>query len=213
MKNLLFVSCGRCGTVRLAQLLRQHLPEANYTVVHQMKCSRFANIVGNILYHASGFEKLKEILYYAIISRYREEKHFISTDPLTAMVIPQSILNNDDTYIVHVQRDHDEFARSMIELSRKRLKSRLAHNLIPFWQPGILPLENLLRRCVRFKYRMVSIKKHRFFRDRYSKRSNYFLVNMEELFLENHLSDIIKATLGVSINIPKSELSKRANES
>ena len=36
MKHLLFVSCGRCGTVRLAQILRNTLPVEDYAVVHQM---------------------------------------------------------------------------------------------------------------------------------------------------------------------------------
>ena len=45
MKQLLFVSCGRCGTVRLAQILREKLPEEKYTVVHQMKYSRVANVL------------------------------------------------------------------------------------------------------------------------------------------------------------------------
>ena len=51
MKHLLFVSCGRCGTVRLAQILRKKLPVEKYAVVHQMKYSRLANVIGNILYY------------------------------------------------------------------------------------------------------------------------------------------------------------------
>ena len=213
MKHLLFVSGGRCGTVRLAQILGKHLTRENYAVVHQMKYSRLANVVGNILFKAHGFERLKEMLYLAIIARYRGSKHFVSTDPLTAMIIPQSILKRYDTYVVHVLRDHDDFARSMVAFSKKRLKSWLAHNLIPFWQPGIIPLENQLRRCIHLQYRRVSIEKDRFFSDRYGRQNNYCRVSMNELFSGNNLAVIIKETIGESILIPKEELLKKANES
>ncbi|MBC2709752.1 MAG: hypothetical protein HGJ94_01665 [Desulfosarcina sp.] len=213
MKHLLFVSCGRCGTVRLAQILRKKLPEEKYAVVHQMKYSRLANVIGNILYYVRGFDWLKEKLYLTIISSYRKGKHFVNTDPLTAMIIPESILNRPDTYIVHVQRDHDEFARSMVAFSHKRLKSRIAHNLIPFWQPGIIPLENQLRSNVHLKYRQVSVVKNQFFVDRYGELDNYFRVDMKDLFSSDRLAVLIKNTIGESIVISKEELSRKANES
>jgi len=213
MKHLLFVSCGRCGTVRLAQILRIKLPVEKYAVVHQMKYSRLANVIGNILYYIRGFDWLKEKLYPGIVSSYRQERHFINTDPLTAMIIPGSVLFRPDTYILHVQRDHDEFARSMVALSRKRLKSRIAHNLVPFWQPGMLPLENQLGGNVHLKYRQVSIRKNQFFVDRYGRLDNYFHVDMKELFSPNFLAALINKTLGESIVISKEELLKKANES
>lgn len=213
MKKLLFVSCGRCGTVRLAQILRERLPTEKYTVVHQMKYSRVANILGNIAYYVDGFDWLNEKLYRTMISRYGKDKHFVTTDPLTAMIIPESILNHRDTYIVHVERDHDAFAGSMVALSRKRLKSRIAHNLIPFWQLGIVPLENQLRMNIHAKYRQVSCDKNRYFFDRYGRLNNYFHIDMQALFTSDRLASIVNTTLGEEINIPKKELSRKANES
>ena len=213
MKQLLFVSCGRCGTVRLAQLLREKLPTAKYTVVHQMKYSRVANVLGNIAYYVEGVDWLKEKLYRSIISRYGKDKHFVSTDPLTAMIIPESMLNHRDTFIVHVQRDHDEFACSMVRLSRKRLKSWIAHNLIPFWQPGIFPLENQLRSNIYSKYRQVSVVKNHYFSDCYGELDNYCHVDMQDLFSAGRLEVLLKETIGESISISKEELSKKSNES
>lgn len=213
MKTLLFVSSGRCGTVRLTQILQEKLPADQYAVVHQMRFSRIANVVGNILYHFKGFEHFKAMLYAAIVANYRREKHFVAADPLTAMVIPQSLLKRPDTHIVHVQRDHDEFARSMISLTRKRLKSRIAHNLVPFWQPGILPLENQLRHRIHSRYKRVSEKKNRFFACRYGKLKNYWHVDMYDLFNSDRLASIIEATLGETIEITRSDLSRKANAS
>lgn len=213
MKHLLFVSCGRCGTVRLAQILRKKLPVEKYAVVHQMKYSRLANVIGNILYYANRFDWLKEKLYLAIISNYCMGKHFVSTDPLTAMIIPESILNRSDTFIVHVQRDQDEFARSMVRLSRKRLKSWIAHNFIPFWQPGIFPLENQLCSNVYSKYRQVSFVKNQYFSDCYGELDNYCHIDMQALFSEGCLEVIVKETISESISISKEELSKKTNES
>jgi len=213
MKHLLFVSCGRCGTVRLAQILKKKLPVEKYTVVHQMKYSRLANVIGNILYCHSGFDGLKERLYMGMIANYRKGRHFVTTDPLSAMVIPQRILGRHNTYIVHVKRDHDEFARSMVTMSRKRLKSRIAHNFVPFWQPGVIPLENLLRSNVHQKYRRVSEVKNQFFVDKYGGIENYFQVDMKELFSSDRLAALIKKTIGESIDISTQELSTKANVS
>lgn len=213
MKHLLFVSCGRCGTLRLSQILKKKLPTQKYAVVHQMRFSRLANVIGNFIYNTKGFEHLKEKLYLSIISRYRRGRHFINTDPLTAMIIPQRILKQPDTFIVHIQRDHDAFARSMLALTRKRLMSRIAHNLIPYWQPGLLPLENLLRGHVYRKYRQVSVVKNRFFSERYHILNNYFPVDMRELFSPNLLEVLVKETIGESIMISRKELSIKANAS
>lgn len=213
MKHLLFVSCGRCGTVRLAQILKEKLPAEKYSVVHQMKYSRLANVVGNLLYYTNKYDWLKEKLYPAIISNYRQGRHFVNTDPLTAMIIPQRILTRPHTFIVHVQRNHDEFARSMLRLSRKRLKSWIAHNFIPFWQPGVIPLENQLSNNVYFKYRQVSVVKNQYFSDRFGELENYCHVTMQDLFSPGRLEVLLRETIGESISISKEELAKKTNES
>ena len=213
MKHLLFVSCGRCGTLRLAQILREKLPREKYAVVHQMKYSRAANVIGNLLYYVDGFDGLKEKIYPAVISKYLKGRDFISTDPLTSMMIPESIYKRSDTFIVHVQRDHDEFARSMLTLSRKRFKSRMAHTFVPFWQPGVWPLENMLRADAIRKYRRVSVMKNRYFAEKYGKRDNYFHVDMRDLFSSDRLAALLRETLGESIVISEEDLSRKANES
>ena len=213
MKFLLFLSCGRCGTVRLAQLLREKLPEGEYAVVHQMKYSRIANVVGNIIYRSNRFDCIKEKLYLSTISKYRKGRHFVCLDPLTAMIIPKKIVEKPDTHLIHIQRDHDSFARSMVNLSRKRLKSLIAHNLIPFWQPRLLPLENYCRRIPHKRYIEISILKNQYFINKYAKLKNYHHIDMNDIFKLNQLSELISITIGESIDITKADLSRKANES
>ena len=213
MKYLLFVSSGRCGTVRLTQILREKLPEEKYAVVHQMKYSRLANVIGNILYALDGLEHVKERLYPAMIASYHKGRHFIGTDPLTAMIIPPSIAANQATTVVHLQRDHDAFARSMVALTRKRWQSRIAHNLVPFWQPGLLPLENQLRPGIHDRYRNVSVAKNHYFAQRYGHLRNYYHIDMKELFGSDRLSQLIDAAFGERIEITRADLDRKANES
>ena len=211
MKRLLFVSPGRCGTVRLTQILQEKLPADKYAVVHQMKYSRLANVVGHILYYVDGWEQLKEALYPKITARYHHGRHFICTDPLTAMIIPRSILANQETYIIHLRRDHDAFARSMVALTRQRWQSRVAHNLIPFWQPGIMPLENTLRHGIHERYRRVSVTKDRYFARRYGHLRNYWRIDMKDLFGSDRLTTVIQAAFGEAIQISPEDLKRKAN--
>jgi flavodoxin len=50
-KILIFVSTGRCGTKRIAEILKEKLPEDKFAVQHQMNISRIANILGNLMYY------------------------------------------------------------------------------------------------------------------------------------------------------------------
>jgi hypothetical protein len=177
-----------------------------------MKNSRIANVIGNVLRKTERLEQVKAVFFADFVSRYADSRHFVSTDPLTAMMIPKQLIEQPNTHIVHVQRDHDEFARSMLLLTRRRWPSRIAHNLIPFWQPGLFPLENWLRKNVHERYRQVSIVKNQYFTSRYGMSPNYYHVTMKNLFSSGFLAELIAETLGESITISRDDLSKKANE-
>jgi hypothetical protein len=212
-KYLLFVSCGRCGTTRLAEILKEKLPADRYAVVHQMHYSRLANIIGNLMYYFKGSERIKNFLYLRVIAKYQQNKNFISTDPLTAMIIPKSISASSNCYIIYIQREHDGFAKSMFSFSRKRIKSFIAHNFVPFWQLGIYPFENVLHKNIIHKYRRVSEIKEKFFLKQYEAQPNYYKLTMSELFSTNKLKQIISETVGENIQISSEELKKKSNES
>jgi hypothetical protein len=212
MKKLIFVSTGRCGTRRIAQILREKLSDS-YSVVHQMRYSRLANIIGNMMLYMGESNTIKRSLYKFIVSRYNRRTHFVSTDPLTAMIIPEEYVSSPEICIVHINRDDTSFARSFLSFSRSRLKSFIAHNLCPFWQPGVWPLENIFNRNIDKKYRQISKLKNTFFFTRYSLNPNYCQVNMTDIFTTPVLQGIVNDFFAESISISPSDLSIRANES
>jgi len=210
---LFFISCGRCGTTRIAEILKEKLPPDQYTVVHQMKYSRLANVIGNLMLCLGSSEKIKKLLYYKIIAAYQNNYHFISADPLTAMVIPKSLTDNPGNYIIHIQREPGAFAESMYSFSRKRLKSFIAHNFIPFWQLGILPLENIMNKNIKDKYKYTSAVKNSFFENKYGNQKNYIRIDMNNLFSERVLQTIIEKIFDEKIKILEKDLKKKSNES
>jgi len=212
MKKLIFVSTGRCGTARIAQLLREKLSD-DYSVVHQMRYSRLANIIGNVMLYVGESNSVKRLLYEFIVSGYEGRNHFISTDPLTAMIIPDEYISSPEVCIVHIIRDDTSFARSFFSFSRSRLKSFIAHNFIPFWQPGVWPLENILNRNIGKKYQAVSKLKNDFFSKKYSVNPNYYQVRMGDIFTAPVLQDIVNGFFGEDISMSTGDLSIRANES
>jgi hypothetical protein len=216
MKKMIFVSTGRCGTKRIFEILQEQLPDDQYVVIHQVKFSRAANVIGNILFYTKEVDLIKQVLYSFIINRYEKHKNganFISTDPLTAMIIPRKYIISSDVSIIHILRDDESFANSMFSLSRSRLRSLIAHNFIPLWQPGIWPCENLWNKNIVKKYKKVSSIKNKYFYDRYSISPNYFQIKMQDLFSTNILQQIINEWFNAHISISTDNLCRKANES
>lgn len=210
MKRLIFVSTGRCGTTRISQILKEKLP-ASYCVTHQMPFSRLANVIGHILLYTGGGNRLKRLLYGWITAQYAHSRRYISSDPLSAMILPEEIVRSHQVQIVHIVRDPTAFATSLFQLSRRRFKSFIAHNFIPFWQPGIFPLENVLSSNVIQRYEEIARRKQRFFDTRYSLNPNYRRVEMGVLFRSDALRNIIYDAFGEAIVISESDLHIRAN--
>jgi hypothetical protein len=147
------------------------------------------------------------------VSKYENGKFFISTDPLTAMVVPSLYADSPDVLLIHILRNDDAFADSMFSLSRSRLKSLIAHNLVPLWQPCIWPFENLLTKNIRKKYRKISAMKNRFFTTRYSHGPNYQRVNMSDVFSTDILQRLTNNWFDENIVISPADLEQKANES
>jgi len=120
MKMLIFVSTGRCGTTRLAEIFREVLPKDEFSIEHQVKGARWNNIQSNIMYHFGTSEEKKERLFQKFLNDYATKKHFISTDPLSAMLIPKKLVESDECYIIHIERSLESFAKSFYNFSRKK---------------------------------------------------------------------------------------------
>jgi len=210
-KKMIFISTGRCGTTRISQILKQHLSN-DFVVVHQMRFSRIANIIGNAMHFFGESECIKEKLYHFIISTYSEKnKYFISTDPLTAMIVPKSIYDSHDTFIVHIIREPYQFSKSFFALSRRNPKSFLAHNLIPLWQIGIWPFQNLFTSNIQEKYARLAIRKNQFFEEKFHINPNYTKVPMDRVFKTSFLSDIVGSFFSFDLRIEPKTLKIKTN--
>jgi len=213
LSRLYFVSTGRCGTTRLADILRKHLPE-DFTVLHQERGSRFINLLGNLQYTLPALTVFFSALthWHPAFSE-KTPKPMICTDPLVSMAIPEQIHRDPGTAIIHLHRDEDAFARSMYNFTRTKTASFIAHNFIPLWQPHLYPCENLLSREIMKKYRMIHRVKSRYFRERYHQNIYYEEIPMQQLFSGTTLSDLISRLWHIKIDIPDRELSIRKNQS
>lgn len=210
---MFFVSTGRCGTTRVAEILRQKLPH-NFTVLHQTRYSRRANIVGNFLYHFSIGKICCDWLFKQIIRKnVPTGSILISTDPLISMIIPDEVVRSSETVIVHVRRDSSEFAQSMYNLTRKKRKSFIAHNFIPFWQPYLWPLENRLSKSIIEKYKKIHREKNILFKKKYKCNPHYIDTTTNDIFTEKNISTLINKHFNIKINISTKELTIKTNSS
>jgi len=209
MKKVIFVSTGRCGTKRIFEILRGK--SENISVRHQMSVSRLANVLGNLIYFLGTGEQVKKKLYCSILKRHARRNCFVCTDPLVAMIIPESMIRDKDTMIIHITRPGKEFARSFFKISRTRVKSFIAHNFIPFWQINVYPLENLMNKRILQKYESVCAMKNQYFQKQYAQNPNYRQVNMSEVFSGSFLETTINDFLGEAICISREELAKKSN--
>jgi len=206
--RIIFVSTGRCGTTRIAEILQKYLP-AGCTVVHQTRFSQLANLIGNLQYHFPVGEALGDFIYYKMIP---EGDNFISVDPLSSMIVPRSVILSEKTHIIHLVRDSEEFSKSMFRLTRKKNKSFIAHNFVPFWQPYLVPMENILSKKILFKYRKIHKVKNEFFEQRFLANPHYVKITMEKIFQFNILSTLLSDILDEKVEIPEYELLKKTNQ-
>jgi len=111
--------------------------------------------------------------------------------------------------------------REMIPLLRIRCshfpercwKSLIANNIVPLWQPGIWPVENLLSKNIRKKYEKMCALKNKFFTAKYSHSPNDHRVNMNDIFSTGILQQLTNEWFNEKIEIRPADLERKANES
>lgn len=212
MKKLIFISTGRCGTKRIYEILDKVVPD-DVAVVHQMKLSRLANILGTISIISKGKVESPNFYHSLIKPHTKNKSAFISTDPLSAMILPNETILSKNTCIVHISRQSDSFAHSFFKLSRSRPGSFIAHNFVPFWQPGLYPLENIFNSDIIEKYKYINELKNKYFREKYKINPKYIEISYPDIFNSNFLENIMKSFLGIDILLTDSDLQMRSNES
>ncbi len=209
---MIFLSTGRCGTRRLWEILRAVLP-GSYAVVHQVPLARLANVVGNLAFYGLVPEAVPDRLYRRIVRPYMGGTGFVSTDPLTAMIVPREFATAENVCLVHVEREPEAFARSFYRWTRSRPRSFVAHNLVPLWQPGLWPLENALSPRILEKYQAVCRRKNAHFAQRFGGAPNYHRLSVAEVFSGTRLQELVNRFFGLDVVIPPEELEKRSNAS
>lgn len=212
-KILIIVSTGRCGTVRLSQILKNRA-DNDFSVLHQIRISRIANILGNILY-LTGLkgEFLKKKIYKKILSG-ADTKYLINTDPLTAMMIPDDMIRSENVCILHLYRNSEDFAKSFYKFSRLKKKSFLAHNFIPFWQINLFPLQNwLLGKKVTKKYKKTAELKNEWFVKKYQSNKHFESADMKTVFNSYFIVQKINSFFGIKLKLSDRDLKIKANAS
>lgn len=137
----------------------------------------------------------------------------VIVDPLTSTCIPDSFVKKKDVHLLHLYRSNEGFATSMFRLTRRKRSSWIAHNFIPFWQPGLYLLENALNRGAEYKYAMISERKNAFFSERYGSLPNYHKLSRRECFQGDHLSVLIQKVFNITISLSEEELKIKSNQS
>lgn len=166
------------------------------------------------MYFIGGAEWLKNLLFKRINKTYIRDKNYINTDPLTSLIIPKSVLRRKNTHIIHLYRNNEDFANSFFRFTRLRRFSFIAHNFIPFWQPYLWPLENMISgEKVKLKYEFINEKKNHWFLSNYGGDSNFAQISMEELFTTDRLSNILTHIFNLPVNIDSNDLNQKANQS
>lgn len=139
-KVVLAISTGRTGTKTLASFFASNFE--NVEAYHQPQYSRYINIISNM--NISGV--LPDSIYYPFlnatrIKRILRSNHEYYVEVNSMLYLASHYLRNKlldvgkEVYIVHIIRDPRTFITSMLNWKHGRIKSYIAHTLIPFWQP------------------------------------------------------------------------------
>ena len=98
---------------------------------------------------------------------HQDNEYYINCDPLLSFALSCVDFTGFDVCFIHIERKVDDFARSMINWQFTKMKSYIAHNFIPFWQPDTWEVWRIKNRCFEIE-----------FREKYP----YLKIKFEELF-------------------------------
>lgn len=186
MGTIVFLlSTGRTGTKKLAEYVQKHC-HSRVAVDHQVGISPVVNMLANMRYAGIPVDPLISAAIRRMIAARASCDCYINCDPLLSFCLPWVDLADFDVRFVHIVRTDEDFARSMINWQFSRPKSFIAHNLLPFWQPGLWPLQNLLRgfdkAYLMRTYKAIWRTKNDFFETTFRDRSPYLRVGFSDLY-------------------------------
>jgi len=184
-KVAFFLTTGRTGTKKLAAYFGEFSPP-QVAVDHQTRDARIINILANMHYHGFPVNKSINSKIHTILMNHQDNEYYINCDPLLSFALSCVDFTGFDVRFIHIERKVDDFARSMINWQFTKMKSYVAHNFVPFWQPDIWPFEHMVHLYnkvrLRNKYREVWGIKNRCFEIEFREKHPYLKIKFEELF-------------------------------
>ena len=127
------ISTGRVGSTLMSTLITDD--KSNKLIEHQIPGARPINILGNLTCAGMISVELAGKLSRTLFGlKYGES----TTDPLRSMLLSAEILNDVVSVkpkIIHVVRDPRDFVSSFMNWKDQKIKRKILHHIIPFWQP------------------------------------------------------------------------------
>ena len=192
------LSTGRTGTKKLGQVFSR-LPGKRIIAEHQVDVSRKVNILANMRWAGLPVQPVLFETLHRWINRERDCDLYINTDPLISCAMTEDIIQQYGIYLIHVVRHPLAFAQSFTNLQFSRLKSFLAHNFVPFWQPMLRPFEHVMhlydRDYLIRKYLGVWLLKNQYFYRTYGHIERYMPICFERLFDPSQSASVINHLL------------------
>jgi hypothetical protein len=137
-------------------------------------------------YHGFSVDALINRKVLCILKERENTNCYINCDPLLSFGLSYVDFTGVDVRFVHIEREVEGFARSMINWQFTKTKSWIAHNLIPFWQPDVWPFEHALhlfhKGYLKNKYSRVWRTKNGVFVGEFRKKYPYLRIQFEKLF-------------------------------
>lgn len=183
IKNIYILSTGRSGTNFISKLFAQYGEDLEIT--HQKKGSRLINIIANLPMNTT---KLLWLLF-KIFKRRDTSSPESSADPLISSALYLLLKNRYfNGKIIHLVREPQSFADSVIRWKNQSLKKKFLHHFIPFWNPNPflfdsrISLLKLIRMNKYDKYCWIwSYKNQNFYSLKNLTDIEYMLIKIEDL--------------------------------
>ena len=186
MEKIVFIlSTGRTGTKKLANYFNKFC-SINVRADHQTPETRIINILSNMNYYGFSVKKMINRKVHQILRKNNDKKFYINCDPLLSFGLSCVDFKGLDVCFIHIERNPDDFSRSMVNWQFSKTKSLLAHNFVPFWQPNLWPFEHILhlfnKEYLKKKYREIWQIKNEFFEREFKNKYPYLKVKFEDLY-------------------------------
>ena len=132
-KKIIVLSTGRAGSTFISHLISAQIEGQS---LHQGRCSRTLNILGNVGLCFGMENSVKGLLRLILNCAGRMGS---TTDPLLSC--PLTLLFSQHSEIkyykiLHLVRDPRDFVSSFMNWRRQRLRRMVLHHWVPFWQPN-----------------------------------------------------------------------------